>query len=110
MSNTLLQKALTLLPLTETGLQVFVATMTTFFSNFYDALEETFPHMNSIKLKSYPGKNVIDCFSEILVDAEHIESVRAFKPEHLGYIACIFEDTSDYRFHLWDIYKYKDVA
>ena len=37
-SNTLLQKVLTLVPLTATGPEVFVATMTTFLSDSYDAL------------------------------------------------------------------------
>ena len=38
LSNTLLQKVLTLVPLTATGPEVFVATMTTFLSDSYDAL------------------------------------------------------------------------
>ena len=57
-SNTLLQKVLTLVPLTITGPEVFVTTMTTFISGYYDALEETLTHMKNIKLKSYSGKNV----------------------------------------------------
>ena len=44
------------------------------------------------------------------MDAERLESAGAFKPEHLGYITRIFEDTSDYRFRLWDIQKYKEVT
>ena len=55
LSNTLLQKVLTLVPLTATGPEVFVATMTTFISGSYDALEETLNNMKSLKLKSYPG-------------------------------------------------------
>ena len=51
--------------------------------------------MKSLKLKSYPGENVTDCCAEILVDAERLESARALKPEHLGYIIRIFEDTSE---------------
>ena len=39
LSNTLLQKVLTLVPLTAIGTEVFVATMNTFLSNSYDALE-----------------------------------------------------------------------
>ena len=66
--------------------------------------------MKSIKLKIYPGKNVTDCCAAILVDTERLESAGAFKPEHLGYITCIFEDTSDSRFRLWDIQKYKEVT
>ena len=60
LSNTLLQKVLTLVPLTATGTEVFVATMTTFLSGSYDALEETLTHMKSLKLKRYPGENVTD--------------------------------------------------
>ena len=110
LSNTLLQKVLTLLPLTATGPEVFVATMTTFHSDSYDALEETLNHMKSLKLKSYPGENVTDCCAEILIDAERLESVEAFKPDHLGYITRIFEDTSDSIFRLWDIQKYNMIA
>ena len=44
------------------------------------------------------------------MDAERLESARAFKPERLGYIIRIFEDTSDSRFSLWDIQKYKEVT
>ena len=89
--------------LTATGPEVVVATMTTFLSDSYDTLEETINHMKSLKLKSYPGENVTDCCAEILVDAERLESSRAFKPEHLGYITNIFEDTSDSIFRLWAI-------
>ena len=45
-----------------------------------------------------------------MVDAECLESAGAFKPEHLGYITRIFEDTSDSRFRLWAIQKYKEVT
>ena len=44
------------------------------------------------------------------MDAERLERAAAFKPEHLGYIMRIFEDTSDSRFHLWAIQKYKQVT
>ena len=54
LSNTLLQKVLTLVTLTATGPEVYVAIMTTFLSDSYDALEETLNHMKSLKLKSYP--------------------------------------------------------
>ena len=110
LSNTLLQKLLTLVPLTSTGPEVFVATMTTFLSDSYDALEETLNHMNSLKLKGYPGENVTDFCAAILVDAERLDSDWAFKPEHLGYTTHIFEDTSDSRFRLWAIQKYKEVT
>ena len=90
LSNTLLQKVLTLVPLTATVPEVFFATMTTFLFDSYDALEETLNHMKSLKLKSYPWENVTDFCAAILVDAERLESAGAFKPEHLGYITRIF--------------------
>ena len=40
---------------------------------------------------------------------ESLESSVAFKPEHLGYIIHIFENTSNSRFHRWDTQKYKEV-
>ena len=66
--------------------------------------------MNILKLKNYPGLNVIDSCAAILVDSECLESSEALKPEHLGYITCIFDDTYDSRFRLWAIQKYKQVA
>ena len=89
--------------ITETIPEVYVSTMTTFISNSYDTSEEALTRMKSIKIKIYPGENVTDFCAEILVDSEHLDSAGAFKPEHLGYITCIFEDTSDSRFRLWDI-------
>ena len=84
LSNTLLQRVLTLVPLTETAPDVFVSTMTTFISDSYDSLEDTITYMNSIKLKSYPGENVTHLCAAILVYAERLDSVRAFNPDHLG--------------------------
>ena len=66
--------------------------------------------MKSIKLKSYPWEKITDCCAAILVDAERLDCSGAFKPEHLGYITRIFEDTSDSRFRLWAIQKYKEVT
>ena len=66
--------------------------------------------MKSLKLKIYPEENVTDFCAEILVDAELLDSDGAFKPEHIGYITSIFEDTSDSILHLWDIHKYKEVT
>ena len=60
LSKTLLQKLLTLVLLTATGPEVFVATMTTFISDSYDDLEETLNHMKSLKLNSYTWENVTD--------------------------------------------------
>ena len=79
-----------MLPLTATGPEVFVATMNKFLSDSYDDLEETLTHMKSLKLNIYPGVNVTDFFAAILIDADHLESARAFNPEHLGHITCIF--------------------
>ena len=101
LTNTLLQKVLTLVPPTATGPEVSVATMTTFLSNSYGALEETLTHMKSLKLKFYPLENVTDFCAAILVDSEHLDSARSFKPNHLGYTTLILEDTSDSRFCLW---------
>ena len=39
LSNTIIQKILTLVPLIETGPEIFVATITKFLSNYYDTLE-----------------------------------------------------------------------
>ena len=72
MSNTILQKLLTLVPLTATGPEVFVATMATFIFDSYDSLEDTLNHMKSLKLKSYPGENVKYFCAAILVDAERL--------------------------------------
>ena len=98
------------MPLTATGTEVFVATMTIFLSDSYYALEETLNHMKILKLESYLGENVIDCCAEILVDAECLESDRAFNNEHLGCTTCILEVTFDSRFHLLAIHKYKEVT
>ena len=98
------------MPLTATGPEVFVATLTTLLSDSYDALEETLIHMKSLKLKSYPVENVPDCCASILVDSERLESAGAFKSEYLGYITQIFEDNSESIFHLWAIHKYKEVT
>ena len=69
--------------------------MTRFLSDYCYALEETLTHMNILKLHIYPGDIVTDCSAAILVDSEHLESDGVFKPEHLGYITSIFEDTSE---------------
>ena len=68
--------------LTATEPEVFVSTMTTFLSDSYDSLEETLTHMKILKLNIYPVENFIDCCAAILVDAEILESARAFKPEN----------------------------
>ena len=50
-SNTLLQKELTLVPLTATVPEVFVSTMTTILSDSYYALEDTLTHIEESKTK-----------------------------------------------------------
>ena len=110
LSNNLVQKVLTLVSLTATVPEVFVGTMTSFLSNSYDAQEETLTHMKILKLKIYPEENIIDFCAEILGDDERLESVGDFKPEHLGYITSIFEDSFDSRLRLCDIQKYKEVT
>ena len=96
------------MPLTENGSEVFVATMTTFFSNSYDALEETLTPMKSTKLKSHPGENVTYLCTEILVDVECLGNSGSLKPEHLEYTNQIFEDNYDSRLRPWKIQKYKE--
>ena len=98
------------MPLTTTVPEVYVTTITAFLSNFCDALKETLTHIKSIKLKSYTWENFTDVCAEVLDDADSLGSSGDFNHEHLGYITCIFEDTYDSRFRLWDIQKYKEVT
>ena len=98
-----------MVPLKATGPEVYVATMTTIISNSYYSLLDALNHTKNLKLKDNPGRYVADCYNAILVNVESLESAGAFKPEHLGYIICIFEDTYDSIFHLWDTQKYKEV-
>ena len=84
--------------------------MTKFLSNYDDALEDTITNMKSLKLEIYPGENVADLCAAILVDAETLESAGAFKPEQLGYITCIFEDSYESRFRMYAIQKYKEFT
>ena len=70
---------------------------------------ETLNHMESLKLTDHPGENVAVWRDTILVDDERLESAGTFNPKHLGYIICIFENTYDSRFHIWETQKYKEV-
>ena len=63
--------------------------------------------MKNLKLKNNQGRDVADYYNSILANVEILESAWEFNPEHLGY--CIFEDTSDSRFHIWSTQKYKEV-
>ena len=107
--SALLQKILKLVPPTETRPEVYVTTMNTVLSNYYNSLVDTLNQTKSLKLKDHSGGNVTYCCDVILVDLERLESAGAFKLEHLGYTTHIFEGTSDSRFHLWATQKYKEV-
>ena len=65
--------------------------------------------MKNLKLKDHPGRDAADYHDEILVNVKSLESAGAFKPEHLGYIINIFENTSNSRFQIWATQKYKEV-
>ena len=104
-SNNLLQKVLTLVPLKSTGPGVYVTTMTTFLSDSYYSLVDTLNHTKRLKTRDLPGGEVADCYDAILANVDSLDSARAFKPDHLGYIIRIFEDTSDSIFHLWETKK-----
>ena len=95
------------MPLTATGPEVYVNTMTTIIYDSCYSLVDALNNMKNLKIKDNPGRDVADCYNAILVNVESLDSAGAFKPEHLGYIICIFEYTSDSRFHLWVNDKYK---
>ena len=80
--------------------------MTTVLSNSYDYLVGTLNHMKILKHKDNPRRNVADCCEAILVHMERFKSDGTFKPNHLGYIICMFEDTFYSRFHLWETQVY----
>ena len=63
-SNAILQKVLVLIPLTETGPEVYVSTMTTFLSDSYDALDENLTHTKSLNLNIYPWENITNVSAE----------------------------------------------
>ena len=76
--------------LTATGPEVYAATMNTISSDSYYSLVDTLNQTNNLKLKDNSGRDVADCYDAILVNVESLESTRAFKPDHLGYIISIF--------------------
>ena len=96
--------------LTDTGPVVYVVTTTIFISNSYYALQYTLNHLNCLNINIYPGDNVSYWCYKILVDYQRLASARDFNYDNLLYITCIFEDTCYYRFFLWVIHKYKEVA
>ena len=67
LSNDLLQRVLTLVPLTATEPEVYVATMINIISNSYYSLVDTLNHMKNLKLKDLPGRDVADCYDVVLV-------------------------------------------
>ena len=89
-----------MVPLTATGPEVYVSTMNTIIPDSYYSLVDTLNHIKNLKLKYHPGQDSADCNDEILANVESLESARAFKPEHLGYIIHIFENTSNSRFQI----------
>ena len=99
-SYAILQKLLKLVPLTETGPEVYVVTMTKFLSNSYDYLKETLKNLKCLKLKDHPEENITEFCAEILVYAKPLESYRYFNTNHLGYITNISDNTSNPIFHL----------
>ena len=46
--------------LTETGLEIYVSTMTTFLSDSYNALEDTLTTIKSLKPNIFPRDNIKD--------------------------------------------------
>ena len=83
-----------MVPLTETVPKIYVSTMTTIISNYYDYLVETLTHTKSIKLKDRPGENVVDFCDVTLVDDECLAGIGAVNPKHFDYIIHIFVDNS----------------
>ena len=90
-----------MVPLTATGPEVYVATMKTIISDSYYSLVDILNHTKNLKLKDHPGSDAAYCYDEILVNVGSLESAGTFKPENLGYIIHIFENTSNYRFQIW---------
>ena len=68
LSNDILHKVLTLVPLIATVPEVYVATMSTVLSDSCYSLVGTINHMKSLKLKYNPEGDVADCYDTILVN------------------------------------------
>ena len=68
LSNDLLHKVLTLVPLTATGTEVYVTTMATIISNYYYSLVGTLNQTKNIKLKDHLVRDVSDCYDVVLVN------------------------------------------
>ena len=63
LSNDLLQRVLALVPLTATGPEVYVATMTTIISDSYYSLVDTLNQMKNLKIKDHPGRDAAEALS-----------------------------------------------
>ena len=72
--NELLAKVLRYVPITASGPEIFMATVTVCLSDSYDALEQTKTELKAIKLKDFPGENVQHCVAKILDLCERLES------------------------------------
>ena len=107
LSNYLLQKVPTIVPLTATVTEVCAITTTAILPDSYKYLDETPNNLRSLEIKKYPGENVADFSIKILVGAERLQSSRAFNPKNFFYTPCIFEDTSDCRLRFCTIHRYK---
>ena len=107
-SDVLIQKVLKLLSMTETGPEVYVATMITVLYNYHAYLADILNHTKSLKLKDHTGYNVKDICDVVLLDADRFESAGAFNPKYLSYIIGIFEDTFYSRLYIWATKKYKE--
>ena len=106
----LLAKFLRYVPITASGPEIFMATVTVCFSDSYDALEQTKIELKTIKLKDFPGENVQDCVAKILDLCERLESGGAFDNQLICSIMKIFENASDKKFQLWAMNEYRACA
>ena len=91
LSYAIFKKVLNLVSLTETGPEVYVATMTTVILYYYDYLGDTLNHLKCLKLRDRPWENVAYLCAEVLVYYDQFDSDGIFKTNPFGYITCIFE-------------------
>ena len=59
-----------------------MANMTTMMLDSYDALESTLTQMKNINLASFPGENVSDFCTWVVVDMESLDSSGELNTEH----------------------------
>ena len=86
----LLKKVLKLVPLTEAGNEVYVATMDTVLSNVYAYFQDNLNHLQCTKIRDHLVEDVEECYYTILVDAESLDSSRSFNVDTLGYFTHTF--------------------